>query len=319
MRIGQGSSPRILGTPRAAEGYALAIAIVVALGLTGPAGAAFPGKNGRIAYENHGIFTIRPNGEGKRNLTRNLIGGSRDRSAHYPAYSADGEQIAFVLEEDGPAPSASLYVMNEDGTQKTEIPTRPGPSQPCFSPDGRRIVYAADDGIFVTDLAGNGKRLTARGSAPVFSPSGGQIAFVRGTDIWTMNANGGDLANLTRRYPQRGPHGRFFDAPDFSPDGRRILLISDFEAASSYGVYAMRADGRKLESLTSPGDRAEENAAAYSPDGRRVVFERFRRRQALHVMDADGDRTRRIAGLGGFSTGASDWQPIQPEAGSSPG
>jgi Tol biopolymer transport system component len=312
MRISLGSSTRCFGPPRTRRGLALAAstAIVLAFGQAGTTNAAFPGKNGRIAYENHNIFTIRPGGEGKRNLTRSLIGGSRDRSAHYPAYSADGEQIAFVLEEDGPAPTSSLFVMNADGSEKTEIPARPGPRQPSFSPDGQSIVYAADDGIFVTDLAGSAERLTRSGDSPVFSPSGRKIAFVRGNDVWTMNANGGDLQNLTRRYPQRGPHGRFFDAPDFSADGKRILLISDFEAASSYGVYVMRADGRKLEALTPPGDRPEENAASYSPDGRRIVFERFRKRSGLYVMDSDGDGTRRIAALGGFSTGANSWQPL---------
>jgi Tol biopolymer transport system component len=287
-------------------------ALVAVLALPGSASAVFPGDNGRIAYENHDIFTIRASGEDKRNLTRDLVGGSRDRSAHYPAYSADGERIAFVLEEGRLSRSTSLYVMNANGTQKTEITARPGATQPAFSPDGESLVYAAEAGIFAADLSGNSEHLTRRGSSPTFSPNGRRIAFVRGDDIWTMNATGSEQVNLTRRYPQRGPHGRFFDAPDFSPNGRRIVLISDFEAASSYGVYVMRADGRKLKALTRAGDRPEETAASYSPDGGQIVFERFGRRRALYVMDSDGGRARRVAALGGFSTGAADWQPVSP-------
>jgi Tol biopolymer transport system component len=312
MLSGDGSSIPRLWRSRLRPGAALAasIATLVVLVLVADADAAFPGDNGRIAYENKNIFTVRSNGEDKRNLTRTLVGGSRDLSANAPAYSADGERIAFVLEDGSLSPTTSLYVMNEDGSQKTEIPARPGATQPSFSPNGQRLVYATDDGIFVTDLVGMTERLTPKGDSPTYSPNGRRIAFVRDEDIWTMNASGGDQENLTAHYPQRGPRGRFFDAPDFSPSGRKIVLISDFEAASSYGVYSMRADGRRLKALTSPRSRPEEDSPSYSPDGRQIVFERFRRRSALYVMDADGGGTRRLAAVGPFSTGANSWQPL---------
>jgi hypothetical protein len=53
-----------------------------------PAHAAFPGKNGKIAFEGkpRSIHTIRPDGSHQRRLTRN--GGE-------PAFSASGKRIAF--------------------------------------------------------------------------------------------------------------------------------------------------------------------------------------------------------------------------------
>ena len=59
----------LLGTLAAAVLVACAVA---PLAVSGEANAAFLGKNGRIAYNTGGvIYTINPNGSGKRQLTNN--------------------------------------------------------------------------------------------------------------------------------------------------------------------------------------------------------------------------------------------------------
>ena len=69
------------------------IALAATLGTLGsisvrPAHAAFPGHNGKIAFEGKplSIHTIRPDGSHKRRLTR---------SGREPAFSASGKRIAF--------------------------------------------------------------------------------------------------------------------------------------------------------------------------------------------------------------------------------
>jgi Tol biopolymer transport system component len=68
--------------------------VLIVLALGEPAGAAFPGKNGKIAYVGHDgqdleIYTINPTGGTPVKLTDNTTG---DFS---PSYSADGKRIAY--------------------------------------------------------------------------------------------------------------------------------------------------------------------------------------------------------------------------------
>ena len=73
-----------------------------------------------IAYD---IVAVRPDGRGRRILTRGMPG-----DAHYPLWSPDGRHIAFDLTESVP-PESTLYVMDADGTDRRRlVPKRDGHS-----------------------------------------------------------------------------------------------------------------------------------------------------------------------------------------------
>jgi hypothetical protein len=101
--------PALLGT----LAVAVACAVVV-LALSEKAEATFPGKNGRIAYAgwNRGkdfeIYTINPDGSGKRQLTHN---NTDDLD---PAYSPDGKKIVYAG-KDGPKGDLEIYTINARG------------------------------------------------------------------------------------------------------------------------------------------------------------------------------------------------------------
>jgi Tol biopolymer transport system component len=130
---------------------------------------------------------------------------------------------------------------------------------------------------------------------PVWSPDGTRIAFqsnrAGNLDIWSMNAEGSDLRQLT-------DHPEPDYLPSWSSAAGRIFFTSwrreaDQEPRAPH-VYAMDADGsneRRIvnESLNVSG------GASPSPDGRRIVFERKRGNGAdVYLADADGRNEQRL-------------------------
>jgi hypothetical protein len=99
-----------------------------------PAGAAFPGKNGKIAFVHHytvggvftnyEIYTMNANGTGLDRLTNNT---ANDRE---PAWSPDGNKITFVSDRD--LTDYEIYTMNSNGTALAPLTNN---TQDDFQPD----------------------------------------------------------------------------------------------------------------------------------------------------------------------------------------
>src|SRR5919112_1399824 len=147
----------------AAVAVACAVALLV---VSEKAGATFPGKNGRIAYAgwNRGkdfeIYTIKPDGSGKTQLTHN------NTDDHDPAFSPDGKKIVYSG-KDGPKGDLEIYTIGARGGDKFQVTNNDVDEQwPAYSPDGKRIAY--------TVLGGNSARQAFSESSQGFKPSGGK-------------------------------------------------------------------------------------------------------------------------------------------------
>ena len=69
----------------------------------------------------------------------------------------------------------------------------------AWSPDGRRIAFAAHDVIYVVDADGSGlRRLAQNATFESWSPDGRKLIIGRLTGLWVMNADGSGQRNLTR-------------------------------------------------------------------------------------------------------------------------
>lgn len=101
------------------------------------------------------------------------------------------------------------------------------------SPDGKRIAFTALDKLYVMDLpdgrtaAGKPRRLTTSGPGtgehmPVWSPDGRWITYVTWTEdggnLWRTRADG---KGAPERIAQRAG---YFDSPNYSPDGGKIVV-----------------------------------------------------------------------------------------------
>ena len=215
-----------------------------------------PKREGRYrwALDNYDMYAIGVNGQGLHRLTSTP---GYDAEA---TVSPDGKTIVFTSLRDG---DLDLYAMNLDGTHARRLTTELGyDGGAFFSPDSRRIVYRASHPanqaeldayksllarnlvepgrleLFVMDADGGGRRqVTSNGSsnfAPSFHPDGKRIIYSsslhdQGKDgpptfhLYLVNDDGTGMEQVTTM-------GRFNSFPMFSPDGRRLVWVSDRNA-----------------------------------------------------------------------------------------
>lgn len=310
--------------------FALVLPVLCAGGLvaaTTPALAAFPGQNGRIAFDsdrggNLDVWTMGPGGRDLRNLTR----GSEavDGSANW---SADGRKIAFMSDRvtaDNPdprgkrGPDFEIFVMNASGSNARQITFNElDDEDPAWSPNGMRIVFQRDlnpvrgkvDYDLVTVAAdGTDERMltNSRGvndAQPNWS-SRGRVAFASDRDgdneIYTMRSDGSSVRKLTRNKQTE-------EFPNWSPNGRTVLFHR-IDRNDNFDIYRVRAaGGRRARRVTAT--RSAEGVPAASPDGRLIAFvgEGDETLDIFTMRRGGGGQTNRTPNKG--SEFAPDWQP----------
>jgi Tol biopolymer transport system component len=112
----------------------------------------------------------------------------------------------------------------------------------------------------------------------------GKIAFSRNSEIWTMNADGTNLTNITNSA------GIDTDA-NYSPDGTKIVFTTNRDGNNE--IYRMNADGSNPVRLTN--NSASDTSPNYSPDGASIVFVSNRDGNGeIYKMNADGSNQARL-------------------------
>jgi Tol biopolymer transport system component len=289
--------------------------LTLVLATVSPAHAAFPGRNGLIAFQAQTdsgvqIFTVRPNGRDLLQIT--FLSGD----AVAPDWSADGRLIVF--EHDLPEGGCNVALMNADGSGLIEFPD-PTLCQgdPSFTPDGSRIVFdrfdpaTNDEAFWSMDLNGNDQhRIGTCCFDPTVSPNGKRLSFVAsngqptGFALFTSKVDGSNLFQVT-------PFE--FDVAvkqDWSPDGTHLVFTKDGAEPDglSPNIATIRPDGTHLRLLTHLGQGSAAFAGSYSPDGRWIVFRlEDHGLFGLFKMHPDGTHVTTILPLSSFKPRVIDW------------
>jgi Tol biopolymer transport system component len=256
-----------------------------------------------VLDDTNALAVVNPDGSRQRRLTT-CPGVVGDCDFRWYAWSPDGRRLAFLAGHSGGALTASnlfLYVINPDGTGRRRLAhygSGDAWQSISWSPDSRRIVFAANDGLFVVTVAtGEQRRLGMIGTSPAWSPDGSRIAFGLPNALYTIKPDGSGLTQLAAA-PRVGD-------PEWSPDATRIA----FDTADKIDV--IDADGSHLKVLAYGAWASGPGTPSWSPDGKHILF--FSTPNVgigfvaeVWVMRSDGSGRRRLY-RGGCCVGV--WSP----------
>jgi Tol biopolymer transport system component len=144
--------------------------------------------------------------------------------------SPDGSQIAFdsqgSLRED-------IYIAHPDGThQRRLLDDEPRDRLPSFFPDGKRVAFQSDrEGgswdLWTIATDGSGLHRLTKGESvytPLLSPDGRHLAATDGTLVRLYDLDeAGTTVTASRKLPLP-PGASASVAPDWSPDGKALLV-----------------------------------------------------------------------------------------------
>ena len=216
------------------------------------------------------------------------------------AFTPDGKTLVY-------SKSGSLWrqVIGSDEAFELTHPRAAYDYQPDVAPDGKSVVFTRYDGaslqLWRLDLATRREQRLTSGNAvnvePRLSPDGKRIAWVstEGTGHFNLFIADIGAAGLRNARPLLGErqsripryyYSAFDHAinPSWSPDGKRILYVTNHEVAWGTGdIWSVAVDDpsdrRKVWSEeTSWSARPE-----MSPDGKRILFASYHGRQSRQL------------------------------------
>jgi len=191
-------------------------------------------------------------------------------------WSSDGTQLLFMrgseYSGENPFPEGYLYILHADGSE-TRLNRDPmdleGPlPNATISPDGTRVVFFGDEGLYVFDVEDGrpvGLPYPSEGYGPTFSPDGTQIAYLYSGDheeqVWVMNADGSDAHEILANEPTVF---RSLSGLEWSPGGDQLAIGL---GSDDLAIYTFAPDGSNFRKVITGGI-----SPYWSPDGSQIAY-----------------------------------------------
>ena len=224
-----------------------------------------------------------------------------DGNEDAPRWNAEGDQVAYVTDLDGHTDVYVSALVEGSPVRITADETEEFLGD--WSPDGQWLVFTRrgneeSRGLWLRNPDGvNLFRLTSEDDlAPVWSPDGDAIAFVRNVDgnrdIYLLAPeDDDDWRGPVKTQPlitsQAPDH-----SPDWAPDGDTLVYVSERDGNPE--IYTLESDeDEPPQRLTT--NEASESQPVWSPDGNRIAFvSDVHGENEIFVMNADGSNQQRL-------------------------
>ena len=250
---------------------------------------AYVSVDGKPPTQRYQLIVADADGEGPRMIMQS------DRPIMSPAWSADGEWLAYVSFE---RRVSAVYVQQVRSGTRRMVSARAGINgAPSWSPDGKKLALTLSGSngnldIYLLDLATQQPmRVTddpAIDTEAVFSPDGSAIYFTSdrsgSPQIYKQTLGGGERA---RRVTFTGAYNA---RPRISPDGKKLAVLTLDE-----GAYRIAIQDLANGSLGVLSKGRQDESPSFAPNGDMVILAgRERGQGVLQTISIDGQTSLRL-------------------------
>ena len=280
-----------------------------------------PGPWSRKGHSHRGeseIWTLRPGPPPRYERVAGGDGVPGGEKAAWPMWTADGRGLYYVSDRGG---AQNIWFRTVGANSKPRQVTQFKDGRvlwPNISYDGKAIVFERNFEVWKLDTSSGQAAvvsITRHGSSSgptvehmvlrsqfrdlSLSPDGQKVAFVAHGEVFTASArDGGEAARITRT-----------PSPEYqvtwSPDSRHLVYVSERDGPAHVYAYDFGTGAETRLTNTAKSDRQPR----FSPDGKRIAFERDSRE--LVVCNIDGKQERVVAS-GALDPYFGEFEQVRP-------